>query len=532
MAKLNHRLVSLGVVCALVILGLLIAVIVLATRKREGAKEDKQLTPHVSALSILQQLNVDDGLNITWYINSTSIAREGVAGMLNVELTKEAAKFYSNGGQLELSNILDNLKSTDTGIKIKLEAKFQNSTMALELVRELRRQKVKNPVIITLPVFSQTFNWQQFLSSEEVDNDIMISFDLTVKCCDTGIGRGTVEYVDILCNQADVKCYIEVDIRNVLKSWQDIKWLLNRNHDVLLIISDTSVINNESLYDSLTVRNDIDKNKVLYNFGETLKREFLHVASTAGSPLLYFDINPRDAGKIIWSHNTDTWEQINKATSGEAMMIEGDIMLLGQDTSNQTELPIMAHTVGDYNNMTFEQWLDEIIKVDKGMKFDFKSLDAVKPALRIVQRKRDKIKGPIWLNADILTGPNATHTRIPADDFLDAITQFPEATLSLGWTTVSKRTNYNLKYTMAMVQEMQNICRTLQQPITFPVRAEQLVDSWDEFNWLLKQSRRYTLTVWTSHTDNVTKSDMNYIKQQAEASRVYFDLPEQLRPTF
>jgi hypothetical protein len=149
----------------------------------------------------------------------------------------------------------------------------------------------------------------------------MISFDLTVKCCDTGIGRGTVEYVDILCNQADVKCYIEVDIRNVLKSWQDIKWLLNRNHDVLLIISDTSVINNESRYDSLTVRNDIDKNKVLYNFGETLKREFLHVASTAGSPLLYFDINPRDAGKIIWSHNTDTWEQINKATSGKKLFI-------------------------------------------------------------------------------------------------------------------------------------------------------------------------------------------------------------------
>ena len=45
------------------------------------------------------------------------------------------------------------------------------------------------------------------------------------------------------------------------------------------------------------------------------------------------------------------------------MMIEGDIMLLGQNTPNQTELPIMAHDVGDYNNITFEQWLDEIIKV-------------------------------------------------------------------------------------------------------------------------------------------------------------------------
>jgi len=48
------------------------------------------------------------------------------------------------------------------------------------------------------------------------------------------------------------------------------------------------------------------------------------------------------------------------------MMIEGDIQLLGQDTSNQTDIPIMAHTVGDNNNLTFEQWLDEIIKVSAG----------------------------------------------------------------------------------------------------------------------------------------------------------------------
>lgn len=48
---------------------------------------------------------------------------------------------------------------------------------------------------------------------------------------------------------------------------------------------------------------------------------------------------------------------------GDVMMIEGDIMLLGQDTPNQTDIPIMAHNVGDYNNLTFEQWLDEIIKV-------------------------------------------------------------------------------------------------------------------------------------------------------------------------
>lgn len=166
------------------------------------------------------------------------------------------------------------------------------------------------------------------------------------------------------------------------------------------------------------------------------------------------------------------------------------------------------------------------------MKFDFKSLDAVRPALKITKQKRDKIKGPIWLNADILKGPKGRDTRLPAADFLEAIRAFPEATLSLGWTTVAKGNDFNLNYTMEMVQEMLDVCKTLRQPITFPVRAEQLVDSWNQFDWLLKQSRDYTLTVWTALTDNVTRSDMDYIKQQAEASRIYFDLPEKWRPSF
>jgi len=45
------------------------------------------------------------------------------------------------------------------------------------------------------------------------------------------------------------------------------------------------------------------------------------------------------------------------------MMIEGDIRLLGEGTGNVSQVPVMAHDVGDFNNITFQQWLDEIIKV-------------------------------------------------------------------------------------------------------------------------------------------------------------------------
>lgn len=165
------------------------------------------------------------------------------------------------------------------------------------------------------------------------------------------------------------------------------------------------------------------------------------------------------------------------------------------------------------------------------MKFDFKSIDGVRPALEITKQKLDKIKGPIWLNADILQGPNGVVPRLPKNEFLDAVQDFEATTLSLGWTTVAKKANYHLKYTMDMVKEMHEITKHVKQPITFPVRAEQLKDSLAAFDWLLSQSRDYTVTVWTGKGDNVTKSDMDFVKSQTEAARIYFDLPEELRPT-
>ena len=116
--------------------------------------------------------------------------------------------------------------------------------------------------------------------------------------------------------------------------------------------------------------------------------------------------------------------------------------------------------------------------------------------------------------------------------FFDKIKAFPDITLSVGWTTGAKDPNVELNYTMEMAQEIYHICKNLPQPVTFPVRANLLRSSWSVFHWLLQQSRAYTLTVWTSPADDVRKEDMDFIQRQSEAARVYFDLPEQLRPSF
>ncbi|XP_052102961.1 protein FAM151A-like [Mytilus californianus] len=534
----------------LVILALFIAVIVLAVRKRECDNKGNDVhAPIVSVQNryyILDNFKKDDGINIRWLPNVNSRTQIDTAISIGKYNMIEVIIQTASGNDLVIGGT-DGIKLLDTikllsaaGIGIKINVK--NNIEAEAVLSTLRKVLLDKPVLISIPILSPStsFDLDRFkkdLSALQVmDNYIGINLFISKTFCDLyGIEYGTSEYIsDLIKNLAFpvTKVTVEMEVDTVQSSWKGIKWILDTNPSVKLIISSNSLRFNVTSFDLLLLRNDADKDKLLYNIDEAMFQDFVDVSSTAGSPLLYFNIAPRDASGILWSHNTDTWHLLNTATQGNVMMIEGDIMLLGQDTSNKTNIPIMAHDVGDYNNITFEQWIDEIIKVDKGMKLDLKTIDAVKPTLQIVSKKSPRIKGPVWANADILKGPDGTDPRIPADAFLEAIREFPNVVLSLGWTTKRKGDNYNLNYTMEMVQEMYNIVKDLEQPITFPVRAEQLINSLDSFEWLLGKSRGYTLTVWTAHNDNVTKADMDFARRKLEASRIYFDLPRELRPTF
>ena len=164
------------------------------------------------------------------------------------------------------------------------------------------------------------------------------------------------------------------------------------------------------------------------------------------------------------------------------------------------------------------------------MKLDFKELEAMGPVLEIVSRRKKDIKGPVWVNADIVEGPYGKNVTMIPSIFFENVNAFPDVTLSIGWTT-GRKDSRNLNYTMEMAKEMYELSKTLQQPVTFPVYSALIRSSWEVFDWLLQQSRAYTLTIWTTPFDNTTKEDMDFIKRQTEAARVYFDLPEDLRPS-
>lgn len=99
-------------------------------------------------------------------------------------------------------------------------------------------------------------------------------------------------------------------------------------------------------------------------------------------------------------------------------------------------------------------------------------------------------------------------------------------TLSLGWTTgccVSQ-------FTQKMMEDMWEIIKDLEQPVTLPARAALLRESWPHFKWLLlKDPKRLTITVWTPagvlDWEGASIYDLLYVRNDCNKSLIYYDLP-------
>uniref|UniRef100_A0A8C5P678 Family with sequence similarity 151 member B n=1 Tax=Leptobrachium leishanense TaxID=445787 RepID=A0A8C5P678_9ANUR len=196
-------------------------------------------------------------------------------------------------------------------------------------------------------------------------------------------------------------------------------------------------------------------------------------------------IKRRDGAEVTWYHAANSKTKLNEAVHSDVHMIEADVLL----RKSGDKEPIMAHPPQTDSDLTLQEWLLEVSLTDKGIKLDFKSLEAVQPSLLILQAMKPKIKQVVWLNADILPGPGGKAKPVDANEFLQAVTTiFPDVTLSLGWTTGWYPDKANEGYSWEMVREMEVICKVLSQPVTFPVRAALVRQSWSQLHWLLETS--------------------------------------------
>ncbi|XP_028403555.1 protein FAM151B-like isoform X2 [Dendronephthya gigantea] len=247
--------------------------------------------------------------------------------------------------------------------------------------------------------------------------------------------------------------------------------------------------------------------------------------------LEYF--NKTDAKDITWAHAVNSKDKLNKFMKTDILMFEADVLM--RYNRNDTE-PIMAHPPDNDSDLTLNTFLMSLKPTRKGIKLDFKAIMAVEPAMRILKQAYSSTDKPLWLNADILVGPGSNSQSNPPVDATDFITTctgtYPNATLSLGWTTEWHKGITNKGYTRAMVQEMETICRNTTQIITFPIRAIYVRQSWEPLKWLLDTSSRYTLTIWSSVNDDVKVEDLVWLTKQIDKRRLYLDLPPELDDAF
>uniref|UniRef100_A0A670XVM9 Protein FAM151A n=1 Tax=Pseudonaja textilis TaxID=8673 RepID=A0A670XVM9_PSETE len=230
-------------------------------------------------------------------------------------------------------------------------------------------------------------------------------------------------------------------------------------------------------------------------------------------------IDRKDGLLVTWYHAANSKNDMEEALKADIMALESDVTLEGYNTPNETEKPIMAHPPVIYSDNTLQNWLTTVLRLsDKVIKLDFKNIKTVGPSLDILLKTSSElnIDRPVWLNADILKGPN-----VPID-----IAKFPNCTLSPGWTTLYLAHFPNKTYTQRMVEEMHSLVGNLPQQITFPVRAVMVKPAWTHLSWLLSQSKRYSLTLWQGKTDPVTVEDLLFIRNNSKPEQIYYDLYE------
>jgi len=120
--------------------------------------------------------------------------------------------------------------------------------------------------------------------------------------------------------------------------------------------------------------------------------------------------------------------------------IEADIMMPAD--SNAT--PIMAHPswrskTAPPSDLDIAAFLDQTVADGKRhLKLDFKDAAALEPCLQLLAKRWPELQRngqAVWLNADVLPGPNARgKVELPPRLFLPLCRRYcPHALLSLGW---------------------------------------------------------------------------------------------------
>jgi Uncharacterized conserved protein (DUF2181) len=95
---------------------------------------------------------------------------------------------------------------------------------------------------------------------------------------------------------------------------------------------------------------------------------------------------------LVWSLDFNLiWLPLLSSVSGDAMMLEADVTSHSQNAADQRLTPVMARLPGSISDLTFSQWLALVKGHGKGIKLDFKTVNAVEVVLQKLEEIRDEV---------------------------------------------------------------------------------------------------------------------------------------------
>lgn len=224
---------------------------------------------------------------------------------------------------------------------------------------------------------------------------------------------------------------------------------------------------------------------------------------------------------VTWVHKSNDIERFNMyTTSSDIMMLEGDIIL----SKNGREL-IMAHPPQTASDLTFEKWFLTLIENKKGAKLDFKTPRAIILAFEIMQNIKN-INIPIFINADIIEGPGGKTSLFETEEFVSLSKKyFPEATLSIGWTTGA----LNGEFTPEMIKQGTEVASEWDGHVTFAIRSSLIVKSWEVIKNIF-DNPNYTITIWNdfNYWNEVFSSGelVKWMKNNVDKDRTFYDITD------
>lgn len=246
----------------------------------------------------------------------------------------------------------------------------------------------------------------------------------------------------------------------------------------------------------------------------------------------------RPAAQQKWAHSCCSKAKLQAALRDPTITaIEADIMM-----PEGSSMPIMAHpsllpsSQAPKSDLDFATFLERSIGHGKPhLKLDFKEAAALEPCLQLLAKhwpELERNSQAIWLNADVLPGPNARgNADLPPRLFLPLCLRYcPHAFLSLGWRVGA--IGPEEAYSQHDVDEMASLCAEYAldgASLVFAVSLRIAERSLTELAALLARIPQSQLLLWTGTGEAPVRRELHTralsaLRERGVADRVGFDI--------